>query len=127
MIAGAGDLPVAGAYLDVPGVAVRGTAVPHPVRLGPDVAVVTEVPPGAGLPVRLMGGVLPSLTHHGQGPVRLPGVRPVHVVLPVSREGLGTGPALPVEDPAVVLPDIGSHHPDPGAGLEELDVETGDF
>ena len=60
MVAPAGHLPVAGADLDVAGVAVSGAAVPHPVRLGPDVAVVTEVSPGAGLSVRVVGGVLSS-------------------------------------------------------------------
>ena len=78
VVAGTGDLPITGADLNVPGVAVRGAAVLDSIRLGPDVTVVTEVSPGAGLSVGLVGGVLPpSITHHRHGPVRLPGVSPV--------------------------------------------------
>ena len=33
VVAGAGDLPITGADLDLSRVAVRGTAVLHPVRL----------------------------------------------------------------------------------------------
>ena len=78
MVAGTGDLPITGADLDISGITVRGAAVLDSVRLGPDVTVVTEVSPGAGLSVGVVGGVLsPSITHHRHGPVRLPGVSPV--------------------------------------------------
>ena len=78
VVASAGDLPITGADLNLSCITVRGTAVPHPIRLCPDVAVITELSPGAGLAVGVGGGVLPpSLTHHSQGPVWLPGVCPV--------------------------------------------------
>ena len=80
VVASAGDLPITGADLNLSCIAVRGAAVLDSIRLRPDVAVVTEVAPGAGLSVGVVGGVLPpSLTHHSQGPVWLPGVCPVPV------------------------------------------------
>ena len=80
MVASAGDLPITGADLNLSCITVRSTAVLDSIGLRPDVAVVTEVAPGAGLSVGVVGGVLPSsITHHRHRPVRLPGVCPVPV------------------------------------------------
>ena len=49
MVAGAGDLPITGADLDLSRVAVRGAAVLHPARLGEDGTAVAGRAPGAGL------------------------------------------------------------------------------
>ena len=87
MVASAGDLPITGADLNLSCIAVRSAAVPHPIRLCPDVAVVTEVSPGAGLSVGVGGGVLtPSLTDN------LHNIIPVGCTLKVSK--LGAGVAL---------------------------------
>ena len=78
VVAGTGDLPITGADLDISGITVRGAAVLDSVRLGPDVAVVTEMSPGAGLAMGVLGGLhAPSFTNRCHGPVRLPGVHPV--------------------------------------------------
>ena len=71
MVAGTGDLPLTGADLNVSCIAVRGAAVFDSIRLRPDVTVLTEVSPGAGLSVGVLGGVLfpSSITHHRHGPV----------------------------------------------------------
>ena len=83
MITGTGDLPITGTDLNVSCITVRGTAVLHAIRLRPDVAVLTELTPGAGLSVGVVGRVLTStsFTHHLHRPVGFPRVRPVPEIL----------------------------------------------
>ena len=120
MITSACDLSILRADLNISSITVLSTAVPHSIGLGPDKTVVTEGAPGAGFSVGVLGGSSSVLTGGLHGPVLLPGVGPVHVVLPVRGQGLWTLASLSVEDASPVLAYLRSNHPDPGPGLEEL-------
>merc|ERR1719232_2241500 len=113
------DISVAGADLHVSVVAVRGAAVLYAVSHRPVVTVVTVGAPGAGVRLRVRGGGGGPLTPGLQRPVLLPGVHPVHVILPVTGQALGTLAPVPVEDAPEVLAHCRPDHPHAGARQEK--------